>query len=930
MIRFLRAALLLLLLTTSLVRAQQAQQTALVKGRLILGSTADPATDVQVTIPYLRMLANTDADGTFSFARVPFGTHVLVIGGTNARPDTIRVVVNSNPVVLQDIRVQPNDRVTSMQSIQIPTIALEETDGGSDDDGVKSANVSGLLTANRDPFLNTAAFVFGPYRFQPRGYDRSSQQVLINGAPMNDVETGDAYWSLWGGLNDVFRGRSNTYGLAANEYAYGGINGTVYFDATAANQRKQTRLTYSASNRQYRNRLMITHSSGLQANGWAYSASVSRRWADEGYIPGTDYNSYSYYLGISKRIKKAHTISFTTFGTPSRRGKSAPSFQEAYDLAGTNFYNPNWGYQNGEKRNAKVASSFQPVFLLNHEWTPNSGLRVNTVVGYQTGRNGNSTLDWYNAPDPRPDYYRTMPSFSALDKKDPVQYASFLTKKQIDWDNMYQVNYINKELLNGDSLRRSLYVVGNDVDEIKKWTFSTNVEKVVNSHISVYGGLSYIIQRTESYRELEDLLGGDFYRNINQFAERNNAGVYGANQNDANNPNAVVRVGDRYFYNYVNRFNKAWAWGQVQATYNKVDLFLAVHGGYNSFNREGLYRNGLFANGNESFGMSKNMVFALYGIKGGVTYKYNGRHYFFLNAGLQSDAPSVDNTFISPRTRNFTVPGATEEISYSAEGGYLHRAPKTNIRVVGYATDVTNATRVTRFFSELGVANTFVNYTMSGIAMRFIGTELAVEYKVSPAVTVTGVAALNQSFYTNNPTVRIYRDNFVDTTGQGGFVGAQKVYIKNYYVAAGPQSAYSAGINYRSKRYWYVSANGSYFARNYIDIAAPRRAEDFINGYTPGSQAYNDALSQEEFAPAFTVDVFGGKSFLLSKWSKKIPRNVFLYLNAGISNLFDNQNIRTGGFENLRTDDAGVLTRFAPKYFYAYGRNYFVNLSLKF
>src|SRR5690606_41720279 len=114
-----------------------------------------------------------------------------------------------------------------------------------DDDGGSNTATSGLLTASRDPFLNTAAFVFGAYRFQPRGYDRNSQLIQINGVEMNDVETGDAYWSQWGGLNDVFRNRNNIYGLQASGYTFGHLNGSVFFDITAANQRKQTRITYS-------------------------------------------------------------------------------------------------------------------------------------------------------------------------------------------------------------------------------------------------------------------------------------------------------------------------------------------------------------------------------------------------------------------------------------------------------------------------------------------------------------------------------------------------------------------------------------------------------------------------------------------------------------------------------------------------------------
>jgi hypothetical protein len=920
--------------------AQDQNNTALVKGRLTNQANA-PVSDVQVTIPFLRLLTNTDGQGAFSFSRVPYGTHTLVIGGLNVLSDSIRIVVNSDVVDLGNIGVTPNDAATSQQSVQIPAIALEELNEG-DDEGNAGQNVSGLLTAARDPFQNTIAYVFGPYRFQPRGYDRNQQQVLINGAPMNDVETGDAFWSQWGGLNDVIRSRVTTYGLQPSEYAFGGVNGTVFFDATAAHQRKQTRITYSLTNRQYRNRLMLTHSTGMLANGWAFSASLSRRWAKEGYVDGTFYDGYSYYLAASKKLGSKHMLSLTAFGAPTRRGLAAPTFQEAYDLAGSNFYNPNWGYQNGEKRNARIANNHQPVFLLSHEYNPSNSVRWQTTVGYQFGKVKSSRLDWYNAPDPRPDYYRYLPSFYMLDdpQNPPNPEAAEATRRafqanpQINWSELYNANYLNRQpkpnpdgTLTTDSGSRSLYVIGSDVDDIKKWTFNTNLQKVVNEHITIATGITFINQKTESYRELDDLLGGDYFINVNSFTERNFTGQNQFSQNDQNNPNQILKKGDKYLYNYIMRFTKAWWWGQATFTYNKVDFFVAANYGFNSFQREGLYRNGLFAAGNESFGKGDKQNFSTYGLKGGITYKLNGRNYIFVNAGLFADAPTVDNTHFSARYRNAYVENPTTQKMYSLEGGYLLRAPKLNGRLVGYVTDRKDGVEVQRFFYEgAGGSNSMVAYVMQNVNSRFIGLELALEYKMSPSLSATGVASLGQAFYTSNPDVTIHNENFVDSLPL-----KEKTYLNNYYLGVGPQSIYSLGFNYRSKKYWYVNLNFNYLDRNYVDPAAGRRTAQAVELLEPGSQQWHDVLDQEKFPSAFTVDLFAGKSFLLSKSMKFLPRNTFLYVNVGVSNLLDNKSVPTNGFENARFDYEGrSADRFAPKLYYAFGRNYFINLALKF
>lgn len=933
--------LVLLLGATTSAWAQDEKRIALIRGMLTSQATGEPANDVQVTIPYLRLLATSDGTGAFSFSQVPYGTYTMVIGGSGITTDSIRISVNKDVVDLGTINVVANDRGNVIQNALIPTLLLDENNAVADDDGISSQNVSGLLTASRDPFQNTVAFQYGPYRFQPRGYDRSAQQVFVNGAPMNDIETGDAFWSQWGGLNDVFRGRSSTYGLEPSEYAIGGINGAVFFDATAASQRKQTRITYSNSNRQYRNRLMITHNSGLLKGGWAYSVSLGKRWGKEGFVEGTFYDAYSYYAAVSKRFGLKHEINLTAFGAPTRRGKVGPSFQEVYDITGDNFYNPNWGYQNGEKRNVRVADYHQPTFILNYKYAPSRKTNWHTSIGYQYGINANSQLDWYQGRDPRPDYYRNLPSWQReLHDDNPVlaaqeanyvveQWKNDVNVRQVNWDRLYEVNRGNFEAVNdvdgiaGNTVygRRSVYVVGSDVDDIRKYTFNTYAQHALNDHITLYEGFTLLSQRTESYRRLDDLLGGDFYVNYNQFAEREYVANPSVRQHDLETPNRVIKEGDKYFYHYNSHFTKSWLWAQAAFTYNKVDFFISASGGFNNFRREGLYRNGLYPT--NSKGEAPMQKFLTYTLKGGVTYKLNGRNYLFVNAATMQDAPSMDNTYISPRTRNQTVDNPIEENTYSIEGGYLLRAPKINGRLVGYATDVKGATIIKRFYNE--GFQTFTNYAMKNVDMRFTGAEIAVDYKLTPAINVTGVAALGQAFYTNRPTVSVYGDNDTSISNV-----SSTVYIKDYYLAVGPQSAYSLSLKYSSRHYWFGTISFNYFDRNYVDIAPTRRTADAATASVPyGSPQWNDLFRQEQLPSFYTVDVFIYKSILLSKGLKFLPRNTYLYLSLGVNNLLDNRDIRTGGFENLRFD-SGAPEKFPGKYFIGYGRNYFANISLKF
>ena len=653
-------------------------------------------------------------------------------------------------------------------------------------------------------------------------------------------------------------------------------------------------------------------------------------------MAGTFYDAYSYYIGISKKLKKS-TFNLISFGAPTRRGKVAPAVQEAYDLAGSNFYNPNWGYQNGEKRNAKVANSFQPAFIANWDFNPNATFHLSTTLSYQFGKNENSTLDWYNGQDPRPDYYRKLPSYYATENPALAQeitaaLQSNPTLLQLDWERFYQANRMNREtILNANGImgnsvtgNRSVYVLSNDVDAVQKTSFNTVLHKEVDERVNLYGGLLYISQKTESYRELSDLLGGDFYVNFNQFAARSYAGNPNYIQNDLNTPNKILQVGDRYNYNYINRFTRSQLWGQATFTYNKFDAYVAANIGNQSFTREGLFKNGLYEN--SSYGLSNKYAFTTFGLKGGFTYKIDGRNYFFANAMIGAEAPTVDNTFISPRTRNSAILEATTQGISSAEIGYLKRAPKLNIRAVGYVSDIKDATEIKRFYNDDPNFQTFVNYALQRINMRFIGTELAVNAVINPSLSITAAAAIGQAFYTNRPSVSVTRDNDTNQIPVN-----REVYLENYYIASGPQTATTLGFNYRSKSYWFANVNFNYFARNYIDVNPDRRTAQAIDLLTPGSEKWNNVISQEVAPSFFTTDLSIGKSFLVNKLIRNTPRSTMLYFNLGISNLFNNTDIINGGFEQLRYDfSGGNENKFPRKYFYGLGRNYFINISLKF
>ncbi|HTO17105.1 MAG TPA: carboxypeptidase-like regulatory domain-containing protein [Edaphocola sp.] len=906
-------------------------QNALVSGYIQNEENNTGIPDIDVSLPDLKVLNVTDASGKFSFSQVPYGTYKMVVSISSMQKDTILINVKEPIVDLGIFKFTIQSGFSNLNYNQNATIALEDNSTDGDDDGISSQNVSGILTASRDPYLNAASFTFGSMRYQIRGYKRNQLEVYMNGLLMNDVKSNAAFFGQWGGLNDAFRNQTVTFGLNPSENGFGGLIGATQIEATAADQRQQTRVSYAISNRTYANRLMVTHSSGINKKGWAYSFAGSKRWANEGYIPGTFYDGYGFYGAISKIFNRVNSLHLTVFGSPTERGKAMPATQEAMDIVGSHFYNPNWGYINGEKKNARVNKSFQPTAILNFKQEPDVNTRWNTAIGFQTGYNANTSLDWYNAMDPRPDYYRNLPSFYLYDPKGANEVAAedqrqFLLKHpeamQVNWQRLYDANRMNVQTVNGVTGKRSVYLIGEDREDINKYFFSSTYQKVLGNHTKMSVGVNGAYQQMESYKKAADLLGGDYYVNLNQFAERTYVGNNSYNQNDLNNPDGIIYQGDKYGYYYKSNYFKSRLWAQGEFTYNRVDFFLAGRLGVENFRREGIFKNGLFAEDSE--GKSTPFSFLTYGIKGGATYKLNGRNYFYVNAAYETNAPSFDNTFVSPRTRNKTVGQTQLEQISSIEAAYLLRSPIINGRLSGFVTEFKNNTDIKRFYHE--DYRTFVNYVMQGVDLRNLGAEFAIKAKLSPSVSVNAVATWMQVFYISRPTASIYMDNDTSTK-----VTKNTIYMKNFYANAGPQSAYTVGLNYSSPKYWYANINVNYFDRTYLDINPSRLTSDAVEFVDRNSEQWTEIVGQQRLPSYFTVDIFGGTSIKLKKYLKGATNDMYLYLNIGVNNLLNNKDIITGGFEQLRFDYATKnVGRFPPKYFYAFGANYFVNLTFKF
>lgn len=894
-----------------------------VSGVVVDETTNMPLQGVLVKVEGTALETFTDSQGIFVLPGVREGSFVLHIEAIGYLPKNMPINPVGSELNLGTITLEKD--VT--QDLAENLITLTENDLTDDESG--SDATSGLLQATRDIFLSRAAFDFGQAFFRVRGYDSQEGTVLINGLPMNKLFNGRPQWNNWGGLNDVTRYQEFTHGITVNDYTFGGILGTTNISTRASQFRPGLRLSASSSNRTYTGRLMATYNSGLQANGLAYSISASRRWAEEGYIDGTVYDAFSLFGALEYKLNERHSINAMAMYAPNRRGSSTAITQEVYELVGRR-YNPNWGFQDGDIRNVSNREIEEPIFMLSHFFNSGS-TRLTTNVAYQFGKTARGRFAFQDIRNPNPVYYRNLPSYYLNLESGPdlanAQLAreAFLQDPQIDWLYLYEINNRN------NSGGRSLVATIDDRVDDKLFAINSIVNANLNQHVEIDGGITFRSLKSENFAEITDLLGGEFFFDFDDFTQTSND-LLG---------NPVKITGDRFNYNYNINSNVLNLFTQAQFNYHKVSFFVSGSFTNTDYQREGLFLNEL--NSSNSLGKGEKVTFSNGAAKTGLTYRISGRHIISFNAGYITRAPGIRTVYQNPRYSGDLVPNLKSEKITTADASYILRMPYVRARLTGFYTKYKDASKVSFFFADFGdeanELDALFSESVTGIDQQHLGAELGVEVQVTPTVKISAVANKGQYTYLNNDArLFLYTADDTEFSGTARVRDLGNVYLKNFKVASGPQTAYSIGLEYRDPKFWWVGATANYLADSYLDVSSLLRTEQFFfdpddidgfpfEGATP--EAVRALLQQEKFNNFYLVNLVGGKS-----WRVK---NKFISLFASVNNLLAAE-YKTGGFEQSRNANFGRLTQdlangtpsFGPRYFFGFGRTYFVNLAVSF
>lgn len=905
-----------------------------VKGTLVDAKTGSPVGNANVLLRDQAIFVTSGSDGVFTISNASQGTDVLEIIASGYEDAYVDVDITAGMVKnIGDVKLDPAGFEASALDSDNFLFNEEEL---LDDEGI-GQSVGTIQGATDDVYYQAANYKFSTVRFRMRGFDQHWQAGYINGFNFNDAMRGRFNYSQFGGMtSSAFRNKTTDIGLAPASYGFGDVGGSTNVTTYASEYAPGWKGNVSYTNSNYMLRAMLQYATGLNKHGWAFTASIIGRYALEGVIEGTFYNSFGYFLSLQKVFNDHHSLNISTWGAPTQRATNAAATQEAYDLAGSNLYNPSWGYLDGKKKSSRIVESFDPTALINWIWKPKMGVKLNTGVGFRSSNYSSSALNWYMAPDPRPDYYRNLPSYfkpTADRDLEPDLYAAQLAQqqfvadwwggdkahRQLDWNSLYQVNYLNNIYYDRDPELRgqSTYILENRHSNFTQWMLNSNLDYRINDHMTLQGGLSLDYTDGHYFKTIRDLLGGEFWRDVDNFSERDFAGDVNIMQNDMRNPNRRVREGDTFGYDYNIRNYHGNIWLQNQIVTRYFNINYGVEYNIVSFLRHGNMQNGRAPE--NSYGDGKSHTFNTGALKLGATWKIDGRNYITAHYGMGSRAPLPSDAYVSPRTKDDPVAVLKAEKYISADISYTWNYKNFRGSITGFLTHTWDGMKRSNFYDY--EANSFMNYAISGIETEYKGIELGMEYKILSNLSVTAAGTFSRYQYKNNPMgIRSY-ENGTEADIE------RRLYYKNYHIGGTPQQVYSIGVNYNIKQ-WFFEVNAQWFGDNWFEIS-PARHEEMpgLWKFCTSEQEYidrrNEIMRQDKLNCEWVANLSIGK-IIYTKFGS-------LNFNLSVNNILNNRNIQTGGWQEGKFDYTNYdVNKFPNKIWYAQGIRVFLNVGIRF
>lgn len=881
---------------------------------VVVDDQGEPIIGATVSVPGTSIATATDIDGRFVL-EVPQGKSLQItfIGykpvELKAASDLGNIPMEVEAHMLKDVVVEQSAAKTRLTPVAVSTIGAQTID-------VKLGNqeLPEVLKTTPGVWTTRDGGGFGDAKTNMRGFKSPNVAVMVNGIPINDMEWGGVYWSNWAGLGEVAANIQTQRGLGATIVSTPSVGGTINITTRTIDVEKGGSVWYGMGN-DGMNNYGLKVSTGLMKNGWAVTLLASRKWGD-GYIQGTPFNSYNYFINVSKRINENHQLSLTAFGAPQTHYKRNSNYGgltiEGWQTYGKLYmgpgnamyrYNPAFGYdRHGKMRSSEYNYYHKPQISLNHIWKIDETSSLSSAVyvsiangggysGQGSGLDGYTYADWRGA------------EYGKLNMKFRCPDGTF--------------DYAAIQELNANSTNGSKLAMSQSINSHKWIGLVSSYKKEINqkngNRLNLTSGIDLRYYVGDHKNKLNDLYDGAYFIDYNY-----RKGVDPKLNKAAADPNwkyEKLGVGDIVYRNYLGYTVQEGIYGQAEYTLMDGKLNTVISG---ALNNTSYWRRDKFYYDKEHE-KSGTVNFIGGTIKGGANYNIDSHNNVFANLGYISRAPFFSGgAFLNSTNSNAINKEAVNEKVYSFEVGYGYQSRPFALTINAYYTRWMDRSGLSRR-GDFSQADGSYYMNMTGVDARHMGIEMNFNWVPVRWLSIEGMLSWGDWIWDSNaegyfynqigqPIQNITNGALADGIGAPNHLKTT-LNQKGVKVGGSAQTTAALSATFQPFKGFRIGADWTMNARNYSDF--------YISGSNLGTKGI-DVNKLWEIPWGQQLDLNASYRFNIGGVKATLYGNVY--------NLFNYNYVMDA---QTPTDSNGTW-REAYSVFYSFGRTYSLRMKVYF
>lgn len=874
-----------------------------VSGLVIDGETNQPLLGANVLIKGTSIGASSDIDGKFTlktsqtqgtlvFSYVSFENKEVPFRISNGKA-FVRVVLQPDAQSLEEVVVTGSALMDIAQERKTP-VAVSTIRASEIVEKLGNQEFPELLNRTPSVYATKSGGGYGDSKINLRGFSSQNIAVMVNGMPVNDMETGKVYWSNWSGIADVTSAMQVQRGLGASKLAIASIGGTINIVTKASDMPESGTVSLAIGNDGY-NKELVAYNTGKTKSNWSTSLLLSRT-SGSMYADGTKFQGYNYYFALGYTPSEKHSFQFMITGAPQwhnqRRYEISIADYLKYGSDGkpNRKYNSQWGYHNGEEYALYVNAYHKPVAMLNWDWNMDSSSTLNTVVYASLGRGGGAKLDDRNISA----YRNQDTGLFDIDRLVQDNAAAGLVKN-------YRVKDVNSHDWYG--------ILSNFNHKLNEhWSFNTGIDA------RYYKGYHYVV--------VNDLLGGKYVSDLSNKNFTTARQIYNTVDISPNyNPfnSRLDPLEDRISYSSNGEVYWGGIFGQVEYSSKKLSAFAQWSSSVQGFQRvDDFLKEGTLAlTGKPETAMKTTTGYKTitgYNLKGGLNYNINEYHNIFFNAGYYSKQPLAAAVY--PNHKNFLNPNLQNEKILGLEAGYGLKYNGLNVGLNVYRTSWKD--RYERKDNQKDTDNTRYMVELEGLQEIHQGVEVEANYRINDYVKLNGMFSLGDWYYKGNATARTFlSDNNEEYTiksqqALGNTTNQFTTYLDNTKVGETAQLTANLGVTVNPIKNLKFDLNWQYVNDLYAKLD--------VNTFSNKTSAEKGVLK----LPSYNLFDLG------ASYKFNIAEKKTLSLLVNVNNLLDTYYIAESS-TNIHATNTSVTYKGVDvnnRVFFGYGRTW--NVALKY